>query len=131
MLRCEPSEEREEAVGDIFEAVMALFLIAENDARRMRQLLGVKEECSKHLYDLLSGFAQKMHFFRHCSGLTLSSILQFLLPMVPSIHFEKLGFDIHDPFASAGFRVVSHPEITTFRKRKKDGRNCGFDILFE
>ena len=75
--------------------------------------------CSKHLYDVLSGFAQKMSFFRHCSGLTLSSILQFLLPMVPSIRFEKLGFDIHDPFASAGLRFVSHPENTTFRKRKK------------
>ena len=104
-------------MGDIYEAAVALFLDDDKDAFAMRKLFQLSQEHAVFLYDLLSGFAQKMSFFRQCSGLTLSSALSCLLPMVPSIEFGDLGFDVSDPFESAVLKFVPHPE-TALRKRK-------------
>ena len=113
----EPSDSRAEDVGDVYEAAVALFLDDDEDALAMRKLLGLSEDHAKYLYDLLSAFAQKMNFFRRCSGLTLSSALSLLLPQTPSIEFGKLGFDVSNPFVSAKLRFVCHPGAS-LRKRK-------------
>ena len=110
----EPSESRTEDVGDVYEAAVAVFDDDDEDALAMRKLLGLSEDHAKYLYDLLSAFAQKMNFFRRCSGLTLSSALSLLLPKTPSIEFGKLGFDVSNPFVSAMFQFVCHsaaPEV--------------------
>ena len=104
-------------VGDIFQATIALFLPNNKDALQMRGLLGVSEECSKNLYDILYGVAQRIDFLRDCSGLSLPMTLSYLLQRVHSTSFDQLGFNNEDPFVSAGLKFVSHPG-TGMRKRK-------------
>ena len=83
----------------------------------MRGLLGISQECSKNLYDILYGIAQRIDFLRDCSGLTLPMTLSYLLQRVHSTSFDQLGFNNEDPFVSAGLNFVSHPG-TGMRKRK-------------
>ena len=104
-------------MGDIYEAAVALFLDDEIDAIAMRKLFQLSQDQAVFLYDLLSGFAQKMSFFRHCSGMPLSSALSYLLPKVPSFEFGDLGFDVSVPFESAVVMFVPYPEFA-LRKRK-------------
>ena len=113
----EPSDSRTEDVGDVYEAAVALFLDDDEDALAMRKLLGLSEDHAKYLYDLLSAFAQKMHFFRRSSGLTISAALSLLLPQTPFIEFGELGFDVSNPFVSAKLQFVCHPGAS-LRKRK-------------
>ena len=103
-------------VGDIFQAAVALFLPNSKVALQMRSLLGVSEECSKNLYDIISGVAQRIDFLRDCSGLSLPSALSYLLQRVHSTSFDHLGFNNEEPFVSAGLKFVSHPG-TGMRKR--------------
>ena len=86
-----PSENRTEDVGDIFEAAVAVFDDDDEDALAMRMLLELSEDHAKYMYDLLSSFAQKMHFFRHSSGLTISAALSLLFRRTPFIEFCGRG----------------------------------------
>ena len=104
-------------VGDIFQASIALFLPNNKDAVQMRGLLGISEDGSRKLYDLLYGVAQRIDFLRDCSGLSLPTTLSYLLQRVHSTSLDQLGFNNEDPFVSAGLKFVSHPG-TGMRKRK-------------
>lgn len=99
-------------MGDIYEAVVALFLDDEIDAIAMRKLFQLSQDQAVFLYDLLSGFAQKMSFFRHCSGMPLSSALSYLLPKVPSFEFGDLGFDVSVPFDLCVLKVIIRLFVT-------------------
>ena len=127
-----PPKDRVRYVGDIFQASIALFLPNNKDAVEMRRLLGISEDGSRKVYDLLYSVAQRIDFLRDCSGLSLPKTLSYLLQRVHSTSFDELGFNNEDPFVSAGLNFVNHPgNAMCKRKSTEDAVNSdGFHKRF-